>query len=77
MPDTAALVRNLCMALEAWPQEVPTPVPFKTPADVHQLSLGLQTAVHSSLYFALHAQQLLLQPLTLASGPCTGATVQV
>ena len=63
MPDCAALLRNLCLALEAWPQEMPMPVLFEPPADVHQLALRLRYSVHPMLSAALHTQQMLSQCL--------------
>lgn len=67
MPDFAALLRSLCVALEAWPQEVPKPKIFGE-LDVHHSPLGLQYMVCSSLCGVLHAQHLLSQFVLLASG---------
>ena len=50
MPDFAALVRSLCVAVEAWPPQVPKPKLFTDPgkANLHA-PLGLQYMVCSSL----------------------------
>ena len=53
VPDFAALVRSLCVALEAWPQGVAKPVLFPDPGDVKlDAPLGLQYKVR---HFCLHA----------------------
>ena len=51
MPDLAALVRSLCVAVEAWPPEVPKPPGFTHPEDSH-VPLGLQYTVRASLPIA-------------------------
>ena len=47
VPDFAALVRSVCMALEAWPQDVPVPEPLrpKNPGMNLDSPLGLQYIV--------------------------------
>ena len=50
MPDFAALARSLCVAVEAWPPQVPRPKLFTDPgkANLHA-PLGLQYMVCPSL----------------------------
>ena len=50
MPDFAALVRSLCVALEAWPQGVPKPELYAQP-NTHTMNspLGLQHMVRPLL----------------------------
>ena len=69
MPDFAALLRSLCVALEAWPQEVPKPEIF---GKADHSPLGLQYEVRTSL---LRAQHLLPLFVLLASARCAGAPI--
>ena len=78
MPDFAALLRSLCMALEAWPQEVPKPQIFGEPDDHRHSPLGLQYKVHPLLSDAPHAQQLLpSQSVSPASVPGQCAEAEI
>ena len=52
VPDFAALVRSVCVALEAWPQGMAKPKLFMTPdkPNLHVPPLGLQYQVRPSLH---------------------------
>ena len=50
VPDFAALARSLCVALEAWPREVPKPALFTDSGKVKSHEpLGLQYNVRASV----------------------------
>ena len=58
VPDFAALVRSLCVALEAWPQEVAKPALFPDPGDVKlDAPLGLQYKVRLSILHVLRVRK--------------------
>ena len=49
MPDVAALVRSLCVAVEAWPPEVPKPHSLEVAPGDLATPLGLQHLVRPSV----------------------------
>ena len=49
VPDFAALARSICVALEAWPREVPKPALFMEGEVKLHGPLGLQLTVRPSL----------------------------
>ena len=73
VPDFAALARNVCVALKAWPQEVAKPSPCTTPDKSHLPvpPVGLQQSVRCSLPPALLMRQSCLPSCEWSTGGST------
>lgn len=79
VPDFAALARSVCVALEAWPREVPKSALFTNAGEINLHGPpGLQFTVRPSLpVISLRAPSLaLINPLP-ASGSLAGAPVRL
>ena len=74
VPDIAALAHSACVALEAWPPDVPKPVLY---TDLENLAmqdpLGLQLTVRAPLYACSAPCSPAMMPRLPVSGLCTHA----